>query len=673
VKPQDRFSKLKKEILKHNKSYYEQDSPTISDKEYDLLVAELRSIEEEHPELVTPDSPTQKVGGNRSEKFKGYKHNPPMLSLDNAFTEEELLKFDERVKKALETDSAVYLTELKIDGLAINLLYENGQLVKGATRGDGSIGEDVTDNVMTIKEIPKKIIWQKGWAKLEIRGEVYMDKKDFEKLNIERTDNGEQAFANPRNGAAGSLRLLDSSITAERNLRFFAYGLFLFDKNGNQIRESVAKSQSELLAFLEKNDFPVNQNYKKCLDINLVAKEISLLDETRKKLSCDTDGVVIKVNSFASQNELGSRSKSPRWAVAWKFKAEEAETVIKNINIQVGRTGVLTPVAELEPVLLAGSTISRATLHNEDEIKKKDIRVGDVVIIQKAGDIIPQVIKVVLEKRGSDSREYKMPTSCPSCKNPVERVKGQVALRCSNRNCPSCQAESIIYFASKSGMDIDGLGESTIRQMIERGMVKDVADLFDIDYEKVAGLEKMGEKSADNLKASVEGAKGRGLQRVLKSLGIRQVGERASLIISKSYSNIDELMKASQNQLAGRHEIGDVTASAIVEFFADAGNQLLIKKLQARGVSLESKSSENVSDRLAGKTFVITGTLENLSRIEAKEMIINNGGKVSGSVSKKTDFLLAGGNAGSKLDTAKKLGVTVISKTDLLKLLEIPV
>jgi len=668
VDPTARAEELRALIRRHEKLYYEDARPEISDADFDGLMRELRTLEEAHPELITDDSPTHRVGGTPSERFKTGLHNPPMLSLDNAMTEEELVKFDERVKKGIEVGNLEYLVELKIDGMSLNLIYENGKLARGLTRGDGARGEDITANVKTIRSIPQQIAWPSGWARAEVRGEVYMNNSDFAELNRRRAEAGETEFANPRNASAGAVRLLDPEETGRRKLHFFAYGLHAFDSAGNPLL--VVDTQEDMMRKLTREGFPVNEHYRKHPDIKSALNEISVWGEKKKTLEYGTDGIVIKVNSLAHQRELGATSKYPRWAVAWKFPPEQAETVVEDIVVQVGRTGVLTPVAKLKPVFLAGSTISSATLHNEDELRGKDVRAGDAVVIEKAGDIIPQVVKVILEKRQPDSAEFRMPQTCPSCGKTVSRIEGEAAWRCANRHCPAQRRESITYFASKNGMDIDGLGPSIIDRMIEKGLIADPADIFRLDYAKLAELEKMGEKSADNLRRSIETAKGRGLRHLLTALGIKHAGARAALILSRRYRSLDELMGASAEELASIHEIGEVMAKSVVSFFADEDNRKLLEKLKLFGVSTASREETEISGKLAGRMFVITGRMEGIPRNEAKEMITRAGGRVSGSVSKKTDYVVAGEEPGSKLDKAKKLGVKVVSKEEFLKLLE---
>lgn len=666
--PATRIDELKKLINHHSEKYYLQDSPEISDEEFDALMAELRRLEDENPIFRTADSPTQKVGGGVREGFAAYRHNPPMLSLDNSYNPDDLREFDKRVKKGLARDHAEYLTELKIDGLGVNLIYENGKLKLGVTRGDGKRGEDVTANIKTIGEVPHAIKAPSAWARCEVRGEIYLRRADFVKLNEDRHAAGEEPFANPRNAAAGSVRLLDANITKGRKLRFYCYALFIFDKNGIAIRDSVLNSQYEMMEKLTALGFPVNGHYKKHPSIDRVLEEITVWEEKRKKLPYDTDGLVVKVNSFLDQRELGATSKFPRWAIAYKYAAEQAETVVQNIVVQVGRTGTLTPVADLTPVLLAGSTISRATLHNEDNVKQKDVRVGDSVVIQKAGDIIPQVMKVLLEKRPAGSKPWAMPKKCPACGGEVRRAEGEAAVRCLNRRCPAQQLEAIIHFAKRDSMDIDGLGPSRIEAMVQKGMLRDLADIFNLDYAAVAEIEKMGEKSAENLRKSIEAAKGRGLQKLLVGLGIRHVGERAAFLMARAFADVDALMAAVEEKLTSIQEIGPEIAQSLIQFFADADNRALIDKLKKYGVSMEGSREAAAAQTLAGKTFVITGTLEGMSRNEAKELIQRAGGKVSGSVSKKTDYLVAGSDPGSKLDDATKHGVKVIGKEELLKI-----
>ena len=667
--PAKRIDELKKLIDHHSRKYYLEDRPEISDEEFDKLMVELRRLEDKNPLFRAADSPTQKVGGGVRDDFAAYTHNPPMLSLDNSYSPEELHEFDKRVKKGLARDRAEYLTELKIDGLGVNLIYENGQLKRGVTRGDGKSGEDVTANVKTIGGIPHAIKTPAAWAHCEVRGEIYMRRADFLSLKESRREAGEGPFANPRNAAAGSVRLLDANITKSRKLQFFCYALYIFGKNGEPMRDSVLKSQYEMMQQLEKLGFPVNDAYRKHSSMDDVLDEVATWEEKRKKLPYDTDGLVVKVNAFADQRELGATSKFPRWAIAYKYAAEQAETVVQDIVVQVGRTGTLTPVAELTPVFLAGSTISRATLHNEDNVKEKDVRVGDTVIIQKAGDIIPQVMKVILEKRPAGSKPWAMPKKCPACGGEVERAEGEAAVRCLNRRCPAQHLETIIHFVRRDSMDIDGLGPSRIEALVQKGMVKDIADIFNLDFAAVAEIEKMGKKSADNLRQSIEAAKGRGLEKLLVGLGIRHVGERAAFLLARSFADMDALMAADEEKLTSIHEIGPEIAQSLNRFFADAENRKLMEKLKKYGVSMEGSRENPTTQKLAGKIFVITGTLEGMPRREAEDLIKRAGGKVSGSVSKKTDYLVAGSDPGSKLDDAYKLGVKVIGKEDLLKLI----
>ena len=678
--PRQRIKELTAQIRRYSEKYYVADSPEISDEQFDALMRELRELEESHPAMAQADSPTQKVGGSPSRKFAPYSHNPPMQSLDNSFNEEDLIKFDERVLKDLYPDmtkeergdnDVEYLTELKIDGLGINLIYENGTLTHGVTRGDGKTGEDVTQNIKTIDSIPEKLkSWQSGWARAEIRGEIFMRRADFEKLNADRKKAGETEFANPRNAAAGSVRLLDAEVTKKRKLWFYCYALYLFDKDGIELRESEMKTQYEMMKKLQEIGMPVEENFKRHREITAVLHEVERWSGKKTAVEFDVDGLVVKVNSFSDQKELGATTKFPLWAIAYKFSAEQGETVVKNIRFQVGRTGVVTPVAELEPLFLAGSTISNASLHNEDEIKRKDIRIGDTVIIEKAGDIIPQIVSVIRKKRKEGAKAFRMPKTCPSCGSKIVRMEGEAAWCCIDKNCPAQLRESIIYFASKNGMDIDGLGPSTIDQLLEKGMIHDCADIFRLDYAKVAELEKMGELSADNLKKSVEAAKNRGMQTLMQALGIRHAGERAAQLLSRRYSSLEELMDTSIVELADIHEIGVVMAQSIVNFFSDTDNRTLIKKLKTLGVSIEGRAEELDRQNLTDKLFVITGSLEGVSRKEAKEKITRAGGRVVSTVSKKTDYLLAGSDPGSKLDKAKKLGTQVISISELHEMLE---
>ncbi|MBI3794513.1 MAG: NAD-dependent DNA ligase LigA [Nitrospinae bacterium] len=667
--PRKRIEELKSAIARHEKAYYLEDRPEITDVEFDALLRELGGLEEKYPRFLTADSPSQKVGGGVSEKFSTYKHNPPMLSIDNSYNEEDLLKFDERVKKGLGKTEVEYVTEPKIDGLGINLVYSSsGRRLKGVTRGDGETGEDITGNVLVIKSVPKSMTFEKSWNQVEIRGEIFMQRSDFEALNEERRKNEEQEFANPRNAAAGSVRLLDSNVTKERKLQLFCYSMYIFDEKGASI-ENVFKTHFEMLQKLRELGFPVSERVKKHKNVDEVLKEIWAFEKDRHKLPYDTDGMVVKVNGFADQRELGATSKFPRWAMAYKYAPEQAETVIEDIVVQVGRVGTLTPVAKLKPVFLSGSTISRATLHNEDEIKKKDIRVGDSVLIEKGGEIIPKVVSVIISKRPRGAKPFSMPTNCPSCGQPATRAEGEAAWRCVNRACPDQRLEAILHFVSRDAMDIEGLGPSTVVQMLEKGFLNDCADVFRLDYAKVAELEKMGEKSADNLRIAVETAKGRGMQRLLAGLGIRHVGERAALVLSRRYASVDDLMNADEEELSSIFEIGPKIAQSVAEFFKDAENRKLIARLKELGVNVKSDASKPDSQALQGKTFVVTGTLEGVSRNEAKELITRAGGKTAGSVSKKTDYLLAGSEPGGKLDDARKLGVKIIGLPQLREML----
>ena len=667
MEPRKRIEELKSLIRRHEDSYYLKDRPEISDEEFDALMRELRSLEDRYPHFRAPDSPTRRVGGGVAEKFTPRKHAPPMLSLDNSYNAEELKKFDARVKKGLGREQVEYQTELKIDGLGINLIYEEGELKFGVTRGDGKTGEDVTENIKTISSIPHRIVFPPGWKQAEIRGEIFMRRIDFEALNAERAKEGEAEFANPRNAAAGSVRLLDANITRQRNLRFYCYALYVPGATGEPPGE-YPKTQFDMMRALIALKMPVQPDFKRHGGIGPVMEEIALFAQKRHSLEFDTDGIVVKVDSFADQRELGATSKFPRWAIAYKYAAEQAQTVIEEIAVQVGRTGTLTPVAHLTPVALSGSTITRATLHNEDEINRKDIRVGDTVVIEKGGDVIPKVVRVITEKRKPGAPPFAMPKQCPSCGSNAIREEGESAWRCVNRACPAQRLESIVHFASRNAMDIDGLGPSTVEQLMDKGLLRGLADLFRLDYAAVAALEKMGEKSAANLKISIEEAKGRGLQRLLMGLGIRHVGERAALVLSRRYSSIDALMAAEGEELSSIFEIGPKMAQSIADFFADAENKNLIAELGRLGVNMRGEPERLDKQTLAGKTFVITGTMEGLGRNEAKELITRAGGKVASTVSKKTDYLVAGEEAGSKLDKAVELGVKIIGKDDLLKL-----
>lgn len=655
-----RIQELHELLNRYNYEYHVLDQPTVPDAEYDRLMNELIKIEEAFPELKTQDSPTQRVGGQVLDAFQKVEHRTPMLSLGNAFDEQDLRDFDRRIRQAVGDDFS-YVCELKIDGLAISLLYEDGYLVRGATRGDGTIGEDITENLKTIRSIPLRV---KDPVTMEVRGEAFMPRKSFEKLNEAKIQNEELPFANPRNAAAGSLRQLDPKIAAKRNLDIFVYAM-------TDAGEQEVEAHSESLDLLDHLGFKTNKERQKCATIEEVLAYIENWQEKRPSLAYDIDGIVIKVDSFEQQSKLGTTAKSPRWAIAYKFPAEEVVTTLKDIELTVGRTGVITPTAILEPVQVAGTTVQRASLHNEDLIREKDIRIGDQVVIKKAGDIIPEVVNVITEKRTGEEQEFTMPTHCPECESELVRLEGEVALRCINPSCPAQIREGLIHFVSRNAMNIDGLGEKVITQLFKVELIKDVADLYELTKEQLIELERMGEKSADNLLKAIEASKENSLERLLFGLGIRHVGAKAAKTLAQQFDTMDKLQKATYDELVTINEIGDKMADAIVTYFSQEEVQELLSELQEAGVNMTYKGPKPVnveeSDSVfAGKTIVLTGKLEELGRSEAKAEIEALGGKVTGSVSKKTDLVIAGEDAGSKLAKANELGIEVWDEARLL-------
>lgn len=651
---------LKEKLNKYGYEYYVLDNPTVSDFEYDSLMRKLITLEEEYPEFKTVDSPTQRVGGEVSEGFTEVQHDVQMQSLADVFSKEELDAFDERVRTALEVDTVEYVVEMKIDGLSVSLEYENGSFVRGSTRGNGFVGEDITQNLRTIPSIPLKLT--EAIPYLEVRGEVFMPQKSFLALNEQRELSGEPLFANPRNAAAGSLRQLDSKIAAERKL-----DIYVFNVQRSEGLELTNHRSS--IDYLAKLGFKVIPGTKTFMGIDEAYTEIQRIGEDRGNLTFDIDGSVVKVNSFAQREILGSTSKTPKWAAAYKFPAERQETKLIDIALQVGRTGVVTPNAVLKPVRIAGSTVSRATLHNIDNIKAKDIRIGDAVIIQKAGDIIPEVVEVVTSKRDGSEAEFHMPSSCPVCGGELRREDGEAATRCTNSNCPAQQLRAIIHYVSKPAMDIDGLGAAVVEQLIDEGLISDCADLYTLKYEDIVNLERFGKKSAQNLIDAIDKSRGIGLDRVLFGLGIRMIGSRAAQILAAHFGNIDALMAADAKELSSIPEIGEKMAVSLVEYFSQEKSIDIISRLREANVRLDYEAKRE-SNLLEGKTLVLTGTLPTLKRSEAKSLIESHGGKVSGSVSKKTDYVIAGEEAGSKLDKATGLGITVLSEDELLEMLK---
>lgn len=656
---EERTNELKELLTRYGYEYYTLDNPTVSDFEYDKLMRELIELEAKNPALVTPDSPTQRVGGEISEGFEQVEHAVQMQSLADVFSKEELFEFDTRVRSALETNSVEYVTEMKIDGLSVSLEYVDGIFTRGSTRGNGFTGEDITQNLKTVKSVPLKL--KESLPFLEVRGEVFMPQKSFIKLNEQREASGESLFANPRNAAAGSLRQLDSKIAAERGLDIFIF-------NVQQIQGKTFKTHRESIDYLKALGFKTIPGNSVFDGINAAYQEVIRIGEERGSLSFDIDGAVIKVNSLADRDRLGSTSKTPKWAAAYKFPAEQQQTKLLDIVLQVGRTGVVTPNAVLEPVRIAGSTVSRATLHNIDNIKSKDIRIGDTVIIQKAGDIIPAVTEVITSMRNGSEKPFEMPEVCPVCKAPLTREEGEAAVRCTNSNCGAQQLRSIIHFVSKPAMDIDGLGAAVVEQLLDEGLIKDCADIYSLKFDDLTALERFGAKSAQNLINAISASKEQGLDRVLVGLGIRMIGSRAAQILAAEYKDIDSLTCAETDEISAIPEIGEKMAASLKAYFSQDKSADIIARLKSAGVKMTYKAQLS-SDSLSGKTFVLTGTLPTLKRSEAKSLIESNRGKVSGSVSKKTDYLVAGEEAGSKLDKANSLGVTVISEEDLLKML----
>ena len=658
--------KLRQEIRHNEYLYYVLDAPELTDAEYDSLMAQLRELEARYPDSIPADSPTQRVGGRASSQFTEVRHLEPLLSLGNVFSAEELRAFDERVQGGLPAGSKVeYVMEPKIDGLACSLIYENGKLVRAATRGDGVVGENVTANVRTIRSIPLTLKVPEGEAVpelLDVRGEVYMPRQAFMRLNEQRAERGESEFANPRNAAAGSLRQLDPQVTASRSLSFFAYYL---------VGEGAQPKHSESLALLARYGFKVSENYKVVENIDEAIKYIGDFNELRQGRSYDTDGAVIKDNAVYQQRILGATGKDPRWATAYKYPPEQAETTLEDIDWRVGRTGVLTPTAVLTPVKLSGSVISRATLHNEDFIRAKDIRIGDRVIINKAGEIIPEVLRVVVEKRTGDEKEVEIPNVCPECGWRVERQGEEAAIRCTNPHCPALGREGLIHFVSRDAMNIDGCGPSVINALLDAGLVRDAADLYSLRKEDLLKLERMGEKSADNLLAALAESKKNELDKLLFALGIRHVGAKVARILATEFGSMEKLQQAQPEELAQIRDIGDKIAESAVTWLNVPANIDLVERLAAAGLTMTFTPPASQEDNpFFGKTLVFTGTMPTLGRAEAKTMAQDVGAKVSGSVSKKTDYVIAGAEAGSKLEKAQQLGVTVIDEAEFLRLLK---
>lgn len=664
-----RIDTLSELIREYDYKYYVLAEPVIDDYEYDMLIKELEKLEAEHPEFISPDSPTQRVGKDLTKEFKTASHKVPMLSLANSYNEEELNDFDRRVREGLPGGEEVeYVVEYKIDGASVNINYINGLLNIAATRGDGYTGEEITANVKTIKTVPLRFKKANdipyGLKDVEVRGEIFMKVEDFKKLNKEREEKGEKLFANPRNSSAGTLKMQDPRIVAQRPLNMFAYVLISTDENFD--------SQFENLQILKKLGFNVNPETRLCKSINDVLDYCRILEGKRGSLEYEVDGAVIKVNSIHQQKILGSIAKSPRWAIAFKFKAKQAFTKLNEITWSVGRTGAVTPVAELEPVLLAGSTISRATLHNIDEIRRKDIRENDTVIIEKGGDVIPKVVSVVLEKRDINSQPSQPPSNCPVCGASLFQPKSEVAYYCENTECPAQEKGRLEHFASRGAMDIEGLGEALIDLFVDKGFLKSYADIYELKERRgeLIEIDRLGEKSVDNLLAAIEESKKQPFAKVLFALGIRYVGAGAAKKLAEHFSSIDELMNAAEEKITSIHEIGPSISGSVVKFFSNQSNRNIIKRLKEQNVNFNAEKTVRAETFFSGKTFVLTGTLASFSREEAGEKIAELGGKITSSVSKKTNFLIAGENAGSKLSKAENLGVEIMNESELLKHLQ---
>ena len=661
----DRLKNLKKTIQEHDHAYYLLDDPLISDHEYDSLFQELKKIESENPHLITPDSPTQRVGGRPLDEFKQITHKKPMLSLGNAFGNDELNAFYKRVTETLDITDIEFSAELKFDGLAISLFYEEGVLKYAATRGDGLVGEDVTHNIKTMKVIPLRLRSDNPPKILELRGEVLMNKEDFLELNEQQKKQDLKVFANPRNAAAGSLRQLDPAVTAKRKLQFFAYGL-------GEVDTSVHFDyHSQMIDFIESLGVPVSK-YSEIVQNNIEMEAYfqKILGQ-RNALPFDIDGIVFKVNSIKSQNNLGFVSKAPRWAIAYKFPAEEAETIVNDITVQVGRTGAITPVARLKPVFVSGVTVTNATLHNEDEMNRKDIRIGDSVMVRRAGDVVPEVVRVILEKRPNHAIKFTMPKQCPICGSDIERIDGEAAQRCTGQyKCNAQIKQGISHFISRKAMNIDGLGEKIVDQLFEQGMLKNIADIYKLDFAVIENMDRFGKKSVENLKESIEISKKTTLGKFIYALGIRNVGEATSKELAAHFRSLDNLFNATVEDYLMVNDIGPVVAESLVKYFHNANNQQIINSIIASGISWPTLKEINaINSKLNNQTFVVTGTLNSYSRDEIKDLIEANGGKVSGSVSKKTSYVIVGDNPGSKADKANELGVPIITEINLMEML----
>lgn len=657
--------KLRDEVRRHEELYYVNDNPEISDSEYDALLAKLQDLESQHPELITPDSPTQRVGGRPAEGFPEVVHRRPMLSLENTYNIEELVAFDTRCRRLAEGRPLEYVAELKIDGVSISLQYEDEILARGVTRGDGRIGEEVTQNARTIRSVPLKLRAQKTpGPEIEVRGEVFIPRRVFERTNAEREEQGESRFANPRNAAAGTLRQLDSKAVAKRGLDMFAYDLIAGE------RKPFATHWAAL-DWMEAAGFRVNPNRQLCASIEAVIDFCNRMETQRDDLDYEIDGLVVKVNSTALQDEFGATAKAPRWAVAYKYPARQASTRVVSIVVQVGRTGALTPVANLEPVLLAGTTVSRATLHNADEVKRLGVRIGDWVLIEKGGEVIPKVLKVIESKRTGEEKQFRMPRKCPVCGGEISKVEGEVVSRCIAADCPAQLMGKLLHFASRRAMRIEGLGGSLVDQLVQKGLLRDFGDLYTLTLEQVAGLERMAKKSATNLLNQIEASKTRDLPNLVYALGIRHVGDRTAGLLARHFGSLEALAKASVEELDDIPEIGLTVAESVHDWFADQGNLELCERLRASEVktTLTRSADQVVDERFVNKQFVLTGTLASFTRDEAKAQIEARGGRVMSSVSKKTDFVIAGEEAGSKLEKANELNIAVLDEAGFKKML----
>jgi DNA ligase (NAD+) len=660
------IEQLRQQLQYHNYRYHALDDPQITDAEYDQLMRRLQELEAAFPELIRPDSPTQRVGATPLEAFGTVLHSLPMLSLDNAFSAEEVRDFDARIRRQLgQSDRIDYLAEPKIDGLAVELVYVDGLFVQGSTRGNGVRGEDITQNLRTIKTIPLRLIavaHDPLPQRLEVRGEVYMTKRDFQRLNARREEEGEPTFANPRNASAGALRQLDPRITAGRPLAMFCYGV-------GGVEGITFQTHWDVLQSLARWGFSINPHSERCQGIEAALAYYERLSQQREELPYEIDGVVIKVNALALQEALGTRSRSPRWALAYKFEPKQAVTRVKEIAVQVGRSGALTPVALLEPVQVAGVEVSRASLHNPDEVARKDVRAGDWVMVQRAGDVIPEIVEVLKERRTGEEKPFEMPTHCPICKSGVVRLEDEVVPRCVGLSCPAKLKESIVHFASKRAMDIEGLGDKTVDQLVERGLVKDIGDLYGLTKDDVLKLDRLADKSASNLIAAIERSKQTTSPRFLYALGIRHVGEHVADVLAREYSDWQALQHAGYEELQGIHEIGPRIAQSIVAFFQDTGNQGVLEKLHRGGVCATPLQRPAVDQSLRGKTLVFTGELQTYTRAEAKRLVEARGGRVTSSVSRSTSYVVAGADAGSKLDQAHKFGLSVLTEDEFQALL----